>query len=88
MNLEKEFEIRKAVHLFNTVQLYLTHKYFEEAQQEAVVPPEILQIAIAEQVVNDMQGILCNGSLQETYNKADKYLIKHNIDLDNFINHT
>lgn len=85
MSLEKEFEFRKAIHLFNTVQLYLTHKYFNEAQHKAIVPPEVLQTAIAEQVVNDMEGIICNGMLRDAYEHADKYLTKNNIDLDEFI---
>ena len=85
MTLEKEFEVRKAIHLFNTVQLYLTHKYFNEAKEKAIVPPHILQTAIAEQVVNDMEGIVCQGKLCEAYQKADKYLINNNIDIDEFI---
>lgn len=85
MELEKEFEIRKSIHMINVVQLYLSHKYFEDAQQEAVVPPQILQMAIAEQVVNDIDGIVLSGKLPEEYTKADKYLINHHLDIDDFV---
>ena len=85
MTLEEEFEVRKALHLFNTVQLYLTHKYFDKAEKEAIVPPHILHTAIAEQVVNDLESIICSGTLRDAYEKADKYLQRNNIDIDEFI---
>ena len=85
MTLEKEFEARKTIHLFNTVQLYLTHKYFNETKEEAIVPPQVLHTAIAEQVVNDMEGIIFGGMLREVYEKANIYLEDNNIDIDEFI---
>ena len=86
--IEKEFEIRKSIHMVNVVQLYLSHKYFNEAKGDAIVPPDIMQIAIAEQVVNDLERIMLKGDLKLAYDKADKYLISHNLDLDEFITRT
>ena len=88
MNLEKEFEVRKAQHMVNTVQLYLAHMYFnkvEEDNNRPDIPYPIIQMAIAEQVVNDLEGILITGKLQEEYAHADEYLINHNLDMDDFV---
>lgn len=83
--LEKEFEARKAIHLFNTVQLFLTIQYFNQArQQESIVPTEILQTAIAHQVVNDMESIICQDKLQDMYKLADDFLVRNNLDIDEF----
>lgn len=83
--IEQEFEVRKSIHMINAMQLYLSHKYYHEIVNEAIVPMEVLQVAIAEQVVNDIQAIVIAGDLSAEYKKADKYLISHNLDMDDFV---
>jgi len=84
MTIEKEFENRKLLHLFNTVQLYLTLKYYNKAKKESIVPPQILCTAIAEQVVNDLESIVCAGKLASAYETANIYLMENNVDIDEF----
>ena len=85
MTLEKEFENRKILHIFNTVQLYLSIKYYTKAREESIVPAEILCTAIAQQVVDDMERMICDGKLIQLYKEAMEYLDNNNVDIDDFI---
>ena len=87
--LEKEFEMRKAQHMINAIQIYLSHMYFNKVKTDkSNVPYPIVQMAIAEQVVNDLEGIILAGKVQEEYVHADKYLTNHNLDMDDFVTET